>query len=469
MKPITGSLFDKSLSINCPQITVKQLVSNSPKVYQGSGSITRTSTGQLKLEFSYPDDNTWSSFSESIEEYGEKVGETTEISDKSAGVGKIVPETKYFSLTATDSQGREWTSERFLISDIKFQNNQVTLVAQLYEISHTTQLLSNENASLCLQLSEVINIPLNCVMQTEEKLQPFLYFAGFSACGYQFIINHEDNGTLIEVNSDCNKLPNSIETRICEALQFVLGDLVAWSTLELNQSNQRTIRIQSSFNRDKRDKKTKVLPPLRFEKLDSDEDIWKLYEKYLHHILTYPKKEFHPISGWIRRIIEARETTFEAEILTLSVAVEGLLEIEPFKENMMNSNSINIESQVSLLQEKIKELNLEESFRKRLNGWLVNIKYINSVSTSDKLIHLVKKGLIEKKLVKSWKDIRNGAAHGYVVERNKFERYFKLCNQVTILFNHLIFLIIGYTGKYTDYSEDGWIKKEFNSLIDKSN
>jgi hypothetical protein len=397
MKPITGSLFDKSLSINCPQITVKQLVSNSPKVYQGSGSITRTSTGQLKLELSYPDDNTWSSFRDSIEEYGEKVGETTGISDKSARVGKIVPETKYFFLTATDSQGREWTSEKFLIGDIKFQSNQVTLVSHLYELSHTTQLLSNENASLRLQLSEVLNIPLNCVMQTEEKLQPFLYFAAFSACGYQFIIKHEDNCTLIEVNSDCNKLPDSIEHRICEALQFVLGDLVTWSTLELNQSNQRTIRIQSSFNRDKRDEKIKILPPIRFDKLDSDKDIWKLYEKYLHHILTYPKKEFHPISGWIRRIIEARKTTFEAEILTLSVAVEGLLEIESFKETPINSNSINIESQVSILQEKVKELNLEESFIKRLNGWLGSIKSVNSVSTSDKLMHLVEKGLIEKK------------------------------------------------------------------------
>jgi hypothetical protein len=100
-----------------------------------------------------------------------------------------------------------------------------------------------------------------------------LYFAGFSACGYQFIIKHEDNGTLIKVNSDSNNLPDSIETRICEALQFVLGDLVSWSTLELSQSNQKIIRVQSSLNGDNRDKRTKVLAPIRFDKLDSDEDV----------------------------------------------------------------------------------------------------------------------------------------------------------------------------------------------------
>jgi hypothetical protein len=266
-----SEFFDKSLSINCPQITVKQLVSNSPKVYQGSGSITRTSTGQLKLELSYPDDNISSSFvGEFFEEYGDETGRT--ISDKSAGVGKVVPESKYFYLDATDEHGRNWTSTRFLI-DKKFQNNQVTLVAQLNEISHTAYLLSNKDVYLRLQLSEVINIPLYCVMQTEEKLQPFLYFAGFSACGYQFIIKHEDNGTLIKVNSDSNNLPDSIETRICEALQFVLGDLVSWSTLELSQSNQKIIRVQSSLNGDNRDKRTKVLAPIRFDKLDSDEDV----------------------------------------------------------------------------------------------------------------------------------------------------------------------------------------------------
>ncbi len=366
---------------------------------------------------------------------------------------------------------REWTSTRFLI-DKKFRNNQVTLVAWLNEISHTDQLLSNENTSLRLQLSEVINIPLNRVMQTEEKLQPFLYFAFFSACGYEFIIKHEDNGTLIEVTSDSNKLPDSIETRICEALQFVLGDLISWSTLELNQSNQKTIRIQSSFNKDNINKRTKLLPPIRFEKLDGDEAIWKLYEKYLHHILTYTKKQSHPISGWIRRIIEARKTTFEAEILTLSVAVEGLLEIEPFKSISMDSDSSNIELQVSLVQKQVEKLNLEESFRKRLVGWLNSIKSVSSVSsvsTTDKLRHLVNKGLIDKKLVKAWKDIRNGAAHGYVVEHNKLDKYFKLCNLVTVLFHHLVFLIIGYTDQYTDYSEDGWIKKEFNSLIKQNN
>jgi len=47
--------FDKSFVISCPQMTLTQLVTNSPKVYQGSGSVTRTSSRQLELKLLYSD------------------------------------------------------------------------------------------------------------------------------------------------------------------------------------------------------------------------------------------------------------------------------------------------------------------------------------------------------------------------------------------------------------------------------
>jgi hypothetical protein len=147
----------------------------------------------------------------------------------------------------------------------------------------------------------------------------------------------------------------------------------------------------------------------------------------LHHILTYSKKEFHPISGWIRRIIEARTTTLEAEMLTLSVTVESLLQLEPLQEISLASKHSSIESQILLVQGEIKKLNLEESSINRLEGCLKSIK---SVSATDRLRKLRDKCLIDKSLVKSWQEIRNRSAHGYVVERDKFEKYFKMLGQI---------------------------------------
>jgi hypothetical protein len=464
-----SEFFDKSLVINCPRMTITQLASNSPEVYQGSGSITRTSSGQLELKLFHSGDVSLSSFFRKVPEgYG--------------AVGKPVPENRYFNLDATDNQGREWRSERFSIDkrfsiDEKFQGNEVTITAQLYKISHTAQVLSNENASLRLQLSEIIDIPFYYVMQTGERAKPLINFAYFQACGYEFIIKHESNGTLIEVTSNSSDLPNFIETRVCEALQFVVGVLISWSIFELNQSDKKTIVVQALLNKGNGDIQREKLPPIRLYGRDTDKDIWNLFEKYLYHIINYPKKDFHPVSGWVRRVIDARTPIVETRMLVFPVAVEGLLDINPLKENLINTVDDSIKSEALRFEEEIKDkLKLEESFDPnfvgRLNGWLKDVKNVNDVRAIDKLYNLKKKGLLDERLIDSWKKVRNKSVHGNTIKPNEVKKYSRFCYQVSVLFNHLIFLIIGYTGKYTDYadySEEGWIEKEFNGLIDKSN
>lgn len=146
-------------------------------------------------------------------------------------------------------------------------------------------------------------------------------------------------------------------------------------------------------------------------------------------------------------------------MLTLSVAVESLLAINTLQEYFLENNLNKIESQILLVKDCIQELNIEDPFRNRLEGCMNSM---NSVSTTDKLKKLVDKGLVDKSLKKAWKEIRNKAAHGYILKPGELNKNLKFCNQVTVLFHHLVFLIIGYRGKYTDYSEDGWIKKDFN-------
>lgn len=89
---------------------------------------------------------------------------------------------------------------------------------------------------------------------------------------------------------------------------------------------------------------------------------------------------------------------------------------------------------------------------------------MNSVTTTDRLRNLENEGLIDKKLRNTWQKIRNKAAHGYVLQPEKVGEYLKLSNQITVLFNHLVFLAISYTGNYTDYSEIGCPKKEYNKI-----
>jgi len=439
-------------------MTLTQLASSSPTIYQGSGSVTRISSGQLELKSLCSRNVSYSS------------------SDRGVGIGKLVPETSYFSLNATDDQGRVWTSERFLIDklliDKRVQGNQVTITAQLYKISHTAQALPDENASLRLQLSEFIGIPFR-PGETDQGEPEIVNYVNLQACGYEFILRYERDSTLIEVTSNSSDLPAFIETRVCEALQFVVGVSISWFTLELNQGQQKTTTIQSPFNINininSRDKQTIVLSPIRLNSADTNEDVWNLFGKYVCHILTYSKEEFHPISGWVRRIINARTTIVETRMLTLSVAIEGLLRIGFYKKGLMDDEIKTVKIQVLDVLDKVKELGLEKKLNDRITGFLKNIKEKDPVRPIDKLYKLSKEGWLDEDLIKSWDDIRNTSTHGGTIERKEIEKYSILCDQVNVLFNHLVFLLIGYTGKYTDYRKEGWITGDFNSLIDKSN
>ncbi|NER29311.1 MAG: hypothetical protein F6J89_17220 [Symploca sp. SIO1C4] len=461
-----SEFFDKSLCINCPQITLTQKSSDSPTIYQGSGSISRNEQGKLEIKLSLGVDDQRLLLKNFIEEFNENY------------VGKFIPENRYFCLSATDEHDREWKSTMLRPRYATTSNNQRIVIAQLNEISHTADISSNQSdqqASLCLYVSKIIEFPFNinrlCSIVSKEEIVPstisaVLPAAYFSACGYTFyIIKYKNNGTLIEVYSNGNDLPKFIETRVCEALQFVLGDFVLWSALEFNQRNKRTIRLRSLLDREK---KTIVMPPIRFKAEFGKEDVWKLYEKYLSHIINHPESRLHPISAWIRHVMEMRISILEAEMLVVSVAVEYFLKMESFKAVYIGNNSSNIESQVSLVHDKLKELELEDSFKKRLYGFLSSIKS-NPASATDILKHLTDKGLVDEKFVKAWKKCRNKTAHGYSIKPEEVESEIKLCRQVYVLFNHLIFLIIGYTGKYTDYSEEGWIEKDFNKLLEREN
>ncbi|MEM9922404.1 MAG: hypothetical protein AAF915_01385 [Cyanobacteria bacterium P01_D01_bin.50] len=113
------------------------------------------------------------------------------------------------------------------------------------------------------------------------------------------------------------------------------------------------------------------------------------------------------------RIIEARAESLESELFTLSVAVESLLTMDNLQEYFLSKNPNNIESQISLLKDCMKELELEDSFIKKLEGCMNSMK---KLSATDKLKKLVDKGLVDKSLTKSWKKIRNKAAHGCILE-----------------------------------------------------
>jgi hypothetical protein len=90
---------------------------------------------------------------------------------------------------------------------------------------------------------------------------------------------------------------------------------------------------------------------------------------------------------------------------------------------------------------------------------------MGTARAKDKLRSLARAGLIREELVRAWETTRNAAAHGAGVDPEKIERAYRAFQATQALFNELVFLIIGYTGQYTDYSGVGWQIRNFDKTL----
>ena len=98
--------------------------------------------------------------------------------------------------------------------------------------------------------------------------------------------------------------------------------------------------------------------------------------------------------------------------------------------------------------------------KRRINGFLKSIK---GARAKDKLKALVESGKIKKDLVDAWEEQRNKLAHAYSPTSFPLQEFIDLFYKTLVLFHSLIFLLIEYKGKYTDYSKYGWPIKDTHS------
>jgi hypothetical protein len=92
--------------------------------------------------------------------------------------------------------------------------------------------------------------------------------------------------------------------------------------------------------------------------------------------------------------------------------------------------------------------------RKRIRGSLTSAI---DVRTIDTLKRLVEQRFITIPDLKSWRELRNAAAHGEDLDgKPSLQPTLDQFHNCLQLFYKLVFVIIGYRGKYRDLSSHGW-------------
>lgn len=428
-----------------PEIVIKQRSSKSPKIYKGPGSINQDENGKLILKM-----------------YSKSPESPEFLFNTKSHPGKIIDDSEYYDITAKDMYGFTWNSEKVSIGKHYGQGGKFLIIfAELHQIDCESHLYEVETkSSLILAFNNDLQLPVAPFIETPEIKQNEFYknvrvYCALKVRDYQIIVFNQSNWIEVNINSKSSNLPENVDLRICEALQFITYTKLNWFYYEKfeGKKNYQKLNNINSYN------VIRGSTPPFIINFTSSEPNWKIFKLYLDYILDYPiPNKYHPISSLLNLIIQAEKLPIESRFQTICICVESILNsefnLEIEDDSKLKDNQITI---VNFIDEKV-----DEEYRERLKGLLAQLSNTRPV---DKLYKLAKDKLIEERLIKDWEYLRNRTLHGERIQTGRLQDYLNKYYSSLALFYKLIFLKIGYIGLYTDYSISGWPNMEIKAIF----
>lgn len=441
------SILNKDFSIDCPRIDlVPSREEPAKSQYAGAGSLTLSKEGYFKLKLYIGDQLPF-------QEVFERLNWES---------GKIISEDFYYNLTAKDISGRTWVAEGVLPERNTGPHGSI-IIGKIKQISFCSELSIIKKNYLQIMFEGEIKVPLNTVVKTAKTVGDQIRTMSSSVCLANFIsseidfeVEKRDGWTILTAISDSVLFDNITISRIVETFQFITAQTQSWSVMEIRRDNSQEFRVRANetyLN------KSRVFSPISYSTIDPSNNVWILFDKFFSYIIKNKSESWHPVFSLVHAVIESGKSSIEVEALTLSVAIESLLR-DSF--SGINKNDDELISNISCVIKLIEHTNmLSSNFKKRLLG---SINSMKNARAKDYLSILVNQNLLSEKLVKIYGKRRNKSAHGISIKWGDLQNFINQCSALLVLFYQLIFLRVGYTGLYTDYSTYNYPQKEFKPI-----
>lgn len=267
-----------------------------------------------------------------------------------------------------------------------------------------------------------------------------------------------ESSVIVEVNSN-NIFPQTLEYRLTEALRFVLDlpldvailDRVAEATRDIEISQPRTHFVQS-------------YPKITF-RLGTDyrQCFSQMLSGYLNYIYDHDylnDTDWHPCSDFVSLARQSSGHSLESWALGVSVAAEGVASLLPQERKQMEEDLVTARTEIL---EFVRRSDYRASTKDRIGKLL---SQMDNPRAKDAMFGLVNKGHVLKSDIDSWDSIRNRFVHlkGQDQARITSERAattYKQILSVHRLISAMVFHLIGYKGRYTDYTELGFPNSMF--------
>jgi hypothetical protein len=444
--------MQRELTIDCPRMVLRNNAELPDRVYEGPGSIYQTPEGQLQFKLYSNGAPDYAAFAQSLGPNAPKAGE-------------IIPRNEFFSLEATSLSGGIWHSE-FIHSHLNQGTTRGPMVTG--SLRELTNPMSDPHSAgfrphLSLLFAEDFDFPGNAQAMTKTLLNGVETGmsgdwspAVFEAAGLKFQLQKKGRSVSLSAQSNTMMLPQHLHMRICEALEFTLFEPERWVIRTVWDGRQVTTTLRPF---PKANLKRTPRPPIGFRSRQTAESVWNLFAKYLEYVLTHPKPEWHPMSESVHLAVEGDAGSVDAGMLALAVAVEGVLKIGFPK---LAAPDAFLLEQIDAACKLVTESLLDDSFKGRVSGAL---NAMRASRAKDKLLAVQKAGVIRPELVRAWEKTRHPSVHADGFDKTAIDKIYRNYQSALTLFNELVFLVVGYTGQYSDFSVVGWPLRAFEQTM----
>lgn len=379
--------------------------------------------------------------------------------------GQLVPDSHYYALEAEDVAGNVWTNPSTNVDINERLTSRVVHVTCDYLRSESQ--LEKPTQLTAMVFMEKLPFPetrSNTTKTVERGKNMIRIERGGStgiAAGMAISYDPRSGGTSPEYSELFAQaqqgvvLPENFDDRLIEAVRYSTA-MVATPVIRETISGTKRVFEISRFEPSNKGIFDQPLYPRGVE-----QDFYRLLDRYFAYACSAATgKDYAPLSAKLGGTYTLKGVSLDTIALILAVAVESILGDAFFKHHGKPAKGAL--AQVQELFDHIKSAKVDGNLITRALSALGSMK---SNRAADKLQALVDAGSITNDERMAWKELRNPVAHGsFQVDPAELQKLIDAIYRITTLINKLVFLRIGYAGRFTNRSvqgKHGWPTWEF--------
>lgn len=433
---IIDELLDNKFEIDFPVLRLTQMSHEPKKVFSGPGSISQDSNGVLRLKLYLTYD--------SPEQFHQDFRD--EFARPQLPPGKIIPESKYFSLAGMDMHGRGWFADRVWASgDLSMPAQGRIIRAKVNDLTSTTKLEHTpaKQRKIHFGVSTLVDLPWNDLDVSEKSISRSRFTVAVE--DGPISVTKLDRYTSISISVPEIENPNDYATCIIDSISFATGYYLQPFFESLNDGSVIRTTLFSRRDIHRADRFLPALPQMSLTHSDDLADFVRTFSKL-------GKNRHSLAAGYWYRIYSAYGGNIENQALVLSTAIEGLLKAY-FKD--LGKPDADFVAQVQEFQSALDEIKVGDRVKQRVKSSLSNALS----QTSKSALHALEtSGSIPKHLIPIWNRLRNQSAHAdeLNMDDSTLQKLLDDVHGCLELFIRLVALASNYSGALVQYSQPSW-------------